>query len=243
MSCRRVFYFPPTMDIETKIANTLIQRPTGFRIAGRHFYLYPTTLGRMQMEHDARAALQPDLMNMRQNPDVEMARIVAEHPDEALWLIAYATAKGRECMDNEAMAERVQYFKDNASPEDVTTLFLMVVSEGSVTDIQEHCGIDKELKEYRRISEAKETKGTYTFCGKSLYGAMIAPLAEKYGWTLDYILWEVSYANLQMLMADAIKTVMLTEDERKRIHPKQAKDVVRADDPRNMNAILNMNWD
>ena len=240
--CRRVFIFL-VMDIETKIANTLIQRPAGFTIADRHFYIYPTTLGRIQMERDARAALQPDIENMRLNSDMEIARIVAEHPDEASWLIAYATTEGRECMDNEKVAERVQFLKDNTKPEDLTTLFLMIVTEGGVTDIQEHFGIDKELKEYRRICNAKEDKGTYTFCGKSIYGAMIAPLAEKYGWTLDYILWDISFANLQMLMADAPKTVMLTEDERKRIHPKQSKDIVKADDMQNFDAIMNMNWD
>lgn len=231
------------MDIEQKLASTLIERPTGIVIDGEHFYLYPATLGRMQIEREVRAALQPKSENIRINADVEVARIIAEHPDEALWAIAYATAKGKECMDNEKMKSRVNFLKEHATPADITTLFVMVISEGSVADLQQHYGIDKEQKEFRRISEAKGTGGTFIFGGKTIYGTLIAPLMEKYGWTLDYILWDISYANLQMLMADATKTIMLSKEEQKRIHPKQARDVVRADDPKNFAMITNMNWD
>lgn len=231
------------MDIEQKLANTLIERPTGIVIDGEHFYLYPATLGRMQIEREVRAALQPKSENIRINADVEVARIIAEHPDEALWAIAYATAKGKECMDNEKMKSRVNFLKEHATPADITTLFVAVISEGSVADLQQHYGIDKEQKEFRRISEAKGMGGTFVFGGKTIYGTLIAPLMEKYGWTLDYILWGISYANLQMLMMDATKTIMLSKEEQKRIHPKQSRDVVRADDPKNFAMITNMNWD
>lgn len=231
------------MDIEQKLANTLIERPTGIVIDGEHFYLYPATLGRMQIEREVRAVLQPKSENIRINADVEVARIIAEHPDEALWAIAYATAKGKECMDNEKMKSRVDFLKKHATPADITTLFVAVISEGGVADLQQHYGIDKEQKEFRRISEAKGTGGTFIFGGKTIYGTLIAPLMEKYGWTLDNILWGISYANLQMLMADATKTIMLSKEEQKRIHPKQSRDVVRADDPKNFAMITNMNWD
>ncbi|MBE6244266.1 MAG: hypothetical protein E7108_01925 [Bacteroidales bacterium] len=29
-------------------------------------------------------------------------------------------------------------------------------------------------------------------------------LAQKYGWTVDYIMWGVSFANIKMMMADSV---------------------------------------
>jgi hypothetical protein len=231
------------MDIETKFANTLTERPIGFRIKDRHFFLYPATLGRMQIESEVRKVLQPNPDNLRINADIEIARMIAEHTDEALWAIAYATAKGKECMDNDKMAARVKFFRKHAKAEDIATLFVTIISEGNVADLQKHYGISRETEEYRRICDAKDTKGTYIYGGRTIYGALIAPLMEKYGWTLDYILWGISYANIQMLMADATKTVTLNKEEERRIRPRNTKGSIRVDDPRNLEYIKTLKFD
>lgn len=45
----------------------------------------------------------------------------------------------------------------------------------------------------------------------------------KYGWTLHYVLWEVSYVNLNMMLTDAI-----TID-----YDSKSNDIINADDPAN----------
>lgn len=36
---------------------------------------------------------------------------------------------------------------------------------------------------------------------------MLDPLAQRYGWTLDYIMWGLSWVNINMLLIDIIDTV------------------------------------
>lgn len=43
--------------------------------------------------------------------------------------------------------------------------------------------------------------------GRSLWGAVIDPLAQRYGWTMDYIMWGISWANLNILLLDVIDFV------------------------------------
>ncbi len=44
-----------------------------------------------------------------------------------------------------------------------------------------------------------------TYGGRSIWG-QIDTIAERYKWSLDYILWGVSWANIQLMMADALRT-------------------------------------
>jgi hypothetical protein len=56
---------------------------------------------------------------------------------------------------------------------------------------------------------------------------------------MDYVMWGISYANLKMLMADAITTIYLSEEDRKLLG-KGAGEVINADDPRNRELIRRM---
>ena len=230
-------------NITDRISDILIQRPTGFDIGGRHFYLYPVTLGKSQLVSRLLRELEYDEDNARCNANVEMARIMGEHLEECLRIIAYSTLPGDKCLNNVEVEETMEYLRGNAEAVDIMALMSAITGNGGTDDILSYYGIDKELAEYNRIVSEKEDKGTYTFCAKSIYGTMISPLAEKYGWTLDYILWHISLDNVRLLLADAQKTIILTEEERKRIHPKQSKDIIKADDPKNFERILNMRWE
>lgn len=60
--------------------------------------------------------------------------------------------------------------------------------------------------------------------GRSLWGGLLDVACAKYGWTLHYVLWEISYLNLQMMLTDAI-TVDYDSNEK--------GDIINADDPAN----------
>lgn len=64
-----------------------------------------------------------------------------------------------------------------------------------------------------------------------MWGNLLDVVCAKYGWTLHYVLWEISYINLTMMLTDAI-TVDYDADN------KQQDDVLNGDDPANAEAIV-----
>ena len=40
-----------------------------------------------------------------------------------------------------------------------------------------------------------------------MWGSIIDPILSKYNWTLDYVLWEISYVNITMLQVDEYTVV------------------------------------
>ena len=119
-------------------------------------------------------------------------------------------------------------------------MFTIVLSGDNTEEFIKHFGIDKERLERNRIAAVKKDNSSVTFGGNSTYGTLIDFACQRYGWTMDYILWGISYANLKMLMAAAITTVYLSEDERKKLNIFDDSEVVNADDPKNKELIRRM---
>lgn len=40
--------------------------------------------------------------------------------------------------------------------------------------------------------------------GRSLWGSFLDAACERYKWTFDYVMWEISYVNLMMMLSDAV---------------------------------------
>ena len=55
-------------------------------------------------------------------------------------------------------------------------------------------------------------------------------MLEKYHWTFDYVVWGISFTNLQMLLADARDYF---PDFSGKGGGKKDEEVIKADDPRN----------
>lgn len=81
------------------------------------------------------------------------------------------------------------------------------------------------------------------FGGHSIWGTLIDFACERYGWSFDYIMWEISYNNLLMLFNDRSDSIYLTDEERKKAHLRQSGAVINADNPANMAKIKAMHWD
>jgi len=78
-----------------------------------------------------------------------------------------------------------------------------------------------------------------TFGGKRIYGLLIDFACQRYGWTMDYVLLGISYVNLNMLFVDAITTVYLNDEERKKLGRGDGR-MANADDPKNRGLIRKM---
>lgn len=77
--------------------------------------------------------------------------------------------------------------------------------------------------------------------GRSIWGRLDA-IANRYHWTIEYILWEISWANVQLMFADAVKTDYKNDSDN---HPNAGNgsstpDVVNMDDPNAINTLLIM---
>ena len=93
------------------------------------------------------------------------------------------------------------------------------------------------------VMKAKSNSNSFNFGGKSIYGALIDAACERYKWTYDYVVWKISYTNLQLMLKDSIKSVYLTDDEMKNVHINNMSTIIDGNSEEAvMDAINNMNW-
>ena len=176
------------------------------------------------------------------NPYMEALRVANDKKKEVLRIISYHTAKNKdEVFDNELMDSRMEYFKESLDTEDMAQLLITLFTEVSVDEYIKHFKIDKDKEAMHKVMRCKmDDRNTYTFGGKSIYGSMIDFLAQRYGWTMDYIVWGISYNNLQMLLADMTTSIHLTDEERKKCRVSNDRNFISGDDIGNIDKIKQM---
>ena len=225
--------------LEMNIADTIIERPVGFNIGSQQFYLYPPTLGITY--HLARLfkSLEADARLISANPYLEAIRLCTEKKEIVCRILSnYTFNRKEDVFDGIKVEARAKELSEVAA-EELTTIFTIVLSGDNTEEFIKYFGIDKERLERSRIAAVKKDNSSVTFGGKSTYGTLIEFACQRYGWTMDYVMWGISYANLKMLMADAITTIYLSEEDRKLLG-KGAGEVINADDPRNRELIRRM---
>lgn len=226
--------------LEMNIADTIIERPVGFNIGSQQFYLYPPTLGITY--HLARLfrSLEADARLISANPYLEAIRLCTEKKEIVCRILSnYTFNRKEDVFDGIKVEVRAKEFSELAA-EELATIFTIVLSGDNTEEFIKYFGIDKERLERSRIAAVKKDNSSVTFGGNSTYGTLIDFACQRYGWTMDYVMWGISYANLKMLMADAITTVYLSEDERKKLNIYDDSEVINADDPKNRDLMRRM---
>ena len=233
-----------TKQLELDIADTIIDRPKGFSVGRRHFYLYPVTLGKMYLQQRVVANLDLNTELLRVNPYAEALRLVETKKEDCCLLLAYHTLQTKkEVLSNRIVTIRRNIFLREMDNEDIATLILACLTNDKTTLFIQHLGIDKELERMSEVAKAKESKSTFSFGGKSIYGTLIDAACERYKWTFDYVLWHISYTNLQLLMKDKVTSLYLTDDEMKNAHINNTSDMIDGNSKDSvMRAIYEMNW-
>lgn len=227
--------------IEMDIADAIIERPQPFEVDGVRFFIYPPTLGATIMIERNISALGFDAQEAEENPYKEALRACVESPDASARVIAMHTCRTkRELFDDELIEKRTLTIS-KADPEDMAALLVVILTRNTVHPFIKHLGLDREKQDMDRVSACKKQTGTYTFGGKSMYGTLIDHACERYGWTMQYVVWGISYQNLQMLLADSVQSIYLTDEERKNCHV-MARDgkTINADDPENIARIAEL---
>ena len=149
----------------------------------------------------------------------------------------------KKLFDYDFVQERCNFFYKEIDNDSMAQLLVMVLSEGDISAYIKHLGIDKEKEWQAKAMRAKKDNNSLTFGGKSIYGTLIDTACQRYGWTFEYVVWGISYANLQLLLADSVTSIYLSDEERKRVNIPQDRDIINADDPANMAKIKAMKWD
>jgi hypothetical protein len=78
-----------------------------------------------------------------------------------------------------------------------------------------------------------------------LFGQLIDPACERYGWSYEYVVWGISYAALTAMMADKVTSIILTDEEKKNVPKRllETEDAINGDDPKNwakVQQLMNM---
>lgn len=231
-------------QLELDIADTIIDRPKGFSVGSRHFYLYPITLGKMYLQKRIIDGLELNRELLKVSPYAEALRLSSTKKEDCCLLLAYHTLQTKEeVLNNIEVIKRKNFFMKEMSTEDIATLILSCLTGDRTILLMQHFGIDKELERMSEVMKVKDSKNSFSFGGKSIYGTMIDAACERYKWTYDYVVWEISYTNLQLMLKDSIKSIYLTDDEMKKAHINNTSNMVDGNSKEDiMNAINGSSW-
>lgn len=77
--------------------------------------------------------------------------------------------------------------------------------------------LERERKRLGEAMSVRDDKDVLTFGGLTIYGGIIDRLAERYHWGWEEIVWRRSYDNIMLLMDDMQQTMLLTEEDKRRM--------------------------
>lgn len=228
------------IKIGTKITMVLTDMPLGIEIAGSRYFLYPLTLGKMYLTSQIIDRLDINQENLKVNAFMEALRVVNEHFDDCCTLIAYHTFNQKNLLLNKNVIEkRAKMIHNSCDNDDIATLLITILSDNKLNDIITELGLDKESERMTRISQAKDIKNQFIFGGKTIWGSLIDAACERYKWTFDYVVWEISYNNLSLMMKDKITSIYLSDDERKKAHiPSSTEKIYSGDNKEDIMALI-----
>lgn len=233
---------------QDKLIDVFIERPYSFTTKKHRYYLYPLTLGVLYLISPHLRRMEIDNGKPIANIYVALLRAVMQHREDCIRVITYITLHGRKDMfDYERVERRYTRLDKELENEDVVSLLAILLSQFNVTELLATLGIDKEQDRMRQLAhiKAKGNKNSFAVGGVTIYGQLIDKVCERYGWTMQYVLWEISYANIQLLLADSVTEMYFSDEERKRIPASvlsRNEEVIRADDKANMKKIRSMGW-
>ena len=157
---------------------------------------------------------------------------VRDNRDDYVKLVAYHTLPCDECLDLGKVERGERELRDMEDYE-VATLVSVILKSEKVAEVREHFRFDDEKKRLERVGKVKKGNGNNVlFGGRSIWGSLVDFAAQRYGWTLHYILWEISYANLSLLIEDHTRSVYLTDEEMRKANlPKDNIYIQAGDSP------------
>lgn len=227
--------------IQYDIADMIMEKPLSFTVKDERFSIYPLTLGKSLLIQRVVDNLEINEETVKANPFLEALRLCRDKKDLVLKLIAYYVTNDKERLFDERLINSTAKYLSDVDEEDLAKLLLYILTNDKVDACIKYLGIDKDRKEQRRILKIKNSgSNVVDFGGKSIYGSIVDVVCERYGWTMDYVVWGISYANLRMLLADMTTSISLTDDEKKKARIRSNGSFINGDDPANIDRMRAM---
>ena len=219
---------------ESQIIRTATDTPITFevgRLFKKRFNVYPASLGRSLLLQRIYQRIGLNVEALKVNAAEELLRVATIHKQDVCRVIALSSLTTKEDLLNEYLIEKlIRYFDAKLSVDELASLFLMVTTQDETEAIIElKIAQDRKEKEILLKQKSKDSR-IAPFGGTTIYGLTLDTLLARYGWSFDYLMWGVSYANIRLLMADVITHVPLGDKE-------ERHSIINADDPKNWEAI------
>lgn len=219
-------------DVLSDVTNAILEMPTYYQVSGHDFYLYPPSLGVTMLIGEAMKLYKFDKA-IESGSIIGLYKLFKEQKQVVAHILALCSFENRrDATKKHLVQERIKELSSIDANDGAALIMHAINYNSEYEDFVKHFGIDEEYKQRKKVYELKERESSgMTFGGLSIWGSLLDAACERYGWTMDYVLWEISALNLNMLMADAITSVFLTEDEEKELG--LHRHAINADDPRN----------
>lgn len=226
-------------NIDKIILDTITEKPYLVEIEGKYIAFPPMTLGQSLLVAEQAQELGIDHSATMLSPTAEMLRIVGENRAQVCRYLALRSFHAKNKLLNEReIEERASLFAKVESEELATLLLVLMTDDDKAQRLIKHYGIDKEQERMTKALRAKKDGGSLNFGGRSIYGQLIDRACERYGWSMEYVVWGISYANLTLMLADQQTSIYLTDEERKSARlPRAGEEVINGDDPKNQQRL------
>ena len=233
------------MSDASYISDIIMEAPHAFSVGDKSYRLYAPSLGKLMLTQRQIGVMGISTDNLSRWPTLEIIRTVSKYRKDCILLIVYSTAKTKdECFDIERTDTLATEFAESLTDEDIATLLVYILTYDKYDDIVSHYGIDKEQEAMASVMKVKKSGNSIAFGGKTVIGSLIDQACERYGWTVEYAVWGVSYTTLKLMLADRINTVYLSDEEMKKVPARilQKDERVIKGTKENMDIIKSMSW-
>ncbi|MBR1525195.1 MAG: hypothetical protein IJ640_00850 [Prevotella sp.] len=220
-------------DKENKIffnvAETIMEMPVGYQAGGQTFYMYPPSLGTTFLIE--RLLKENAEENYSNGSLLKLLMAVRKNKAAAVKLIAICSFCDRaDACKTGLLKEREEAIKGVKDDVLMQLILSFTAWTKDVPEFIKHFGLDKEQEYIKRCYDVKDKNdGSLTFNGRTAYGTIIDVACERYGWTMEYVVWGISLNNLQMLMADHVVSVYMTTKERAKSGVPKDRRVIKMD--------------
>lgn len=227
--------------IEIEIADAILDEPIGFEAGGQHFLLYPQTLGQVLLTSKILAGVGYDADKFAGNPIIEAINMLSRGRETVLKAIAVNFMREKsEILSRRSITAYANKLAGILTREDIPTLLITILTRSSnqLGEFMKESGLIRDRERMQKVSKVKQSKNNFVFGRRTIYGQLIDAACARYGWTLDYVLWGISYVNLQMLIQDQESSVFLSDKELKEVHISNDREVINGDDPEALKRYL-----
>lgn len=221
------------LPIQTQIdlIDVITERPISINVGGKHYFLYQPSLGKI--------LLIQKVMSEAGATFSDIPTLCAKRRRTCCKVVAYSVLCNRRQFFNSVLINELTDELDaGLSFEDLGKLMFVIKRQNDTKELEKALRMNEDDDNRRRVSKHKEEKGnSIVFGGRSIYGNFIDAACQRYGWTLDYLLWDISFANVHFMLKDAVNSVYLSDKEQKELHVYRTDSLIDGNDARNLDLI------